>query len=65
MSVKMGNIVTDYQKARALLRLGPYDAWLVKCIVNLLRRHDDRVAAEKRLWNVENDTRMGHRRSLL
>ena len=45
----MGNIMTDYQKARAMLRLGRYDAWLVECIVNLLRRHDNRVAAEKRL----------------
>ncbi len=48
-SVKMGNLVADYQKARSLLRLGPYDAWLVECIVNLLMRHDNRVAAEKRL----------------
>ncbi len=45
----MGNLSTDYQKARALLRLGPYDAWLVECIVNLLIRHDNRVAADKRL----------------
>ena len=49
MSVKMGNLVTDYQRARAMLRLGPYDAWLVECIVNLLMRHDNRVAAEKGL----------------
>ena len=45
----MGNLVTDYQKARALLRLGPYERWQVKCITNMLVRHDDRVAAEKRL----------------
>lgn len=54
----MGNLVTDYRKARALLRLGPYDAWLVECIVNLLIRHDNRVAAEKRL-------RIGRRKSAL
>ena len=49
MSVKMGNLVTDYRKARSRLRLGRYDAWLVECIVRLLARHDDKVAAEKRL----------------
>lgn len=54
----MGNLVTDYHKARALLRLGPYDAWLVECIVNLLIWHDNRVAAEKRL-------RIGRRKSAL
>lgn len=58
MRGKMGNLVTDYRKARALLRLGPYDAWLVECIVNLLIRHDNRVAAEKRL-------RIGRRKSAL
>ena len=47
--VKMGNLSTDYRTARAFLRLGRYEAWLVECIVNLLKRHDDRVAAEKRL----------------
>ncbi len=46
---KMDNIATDYREARARLRLGRYDAWLVETIVNLLKRHDDRVAAEKRL----------------
>jgi len=46
MGVKMGNLVTDYHKARSLLRLGRYEAWLVKCIVNLLIRHDNRVAAD-------------------
>lgn len=45
----MGNLATDYCKARSLLRLGSYEAWLVECIVNLLIRHDKRVAAEKRL----------------
>ncbi len=45
----MGNLVTDYQKARSLLRLGPYERWQVECITRLLKRHDDRVAAEKRL----------------
>ena len=49
MGVKMGNVATDYRKARSLLRLGPYEAWQVECIVNLLIRHDNRVAAEKRL----------------
>jgi hypothetical protein len=52
----MGNIVTDYQKARSLLRLGSYERWQVECITNLLRRHDNRVAAEKRL-------RVGRRKS--
>ena len=47
--VKMGNLVIDYRKARSLLRLGPYDSWLVEIIVKLLSRHDDEVAAEKRL----------------
>jgi len=56
MGVKMGNLVTDYRKARSLLRLGRYEAWQVECIVNLLTRHDTRVAAEKRL-------RIGRRRS--
>ena len=45
----MGNLVTDYREARARLRLGRYDAWLVECITRLLKRHDDRVSAEKRL----------------
>ena len=45
----MGNLVTDHREARALLRLGPYERWQVECIANLLKRHDDRVAAEKRL----------------
>lgn len=45
----MGNLATEYREARALLRLGPYEAWLVECIVNLLMRHDNRVAAQKRL----------------
>ena len=45
----MGNLVTDYQEARSLLRLGRYDAWLVECLVKLLIRHDNRVAAQKRL----------------
>ncbi len=45
----MGNLVTDYREARARLRLGRYDAYLVECIVKLLSRHDDEVAAEKRL----------------
>jgi len=49
MSVKMGNVVTDYQKARAMLRLGSYERWQVECIVNLLIRHDDRVLAQRRL----------------
>lgn len=40
---------TDYREARARLRLGRYDAWLVEVIVRLLIRHDNRVAAEKRL----------------
>ena len=44
----MGNLATEYRKLRSL-RLGPYESWLVECIVNLLRRHDNRVAAEKRL----------------
>lgn len=45
----MGNIVTDYRTARALLGLGRYERWQVECITGLLKRHDDRVAAEKRL----------------
>ncbi len=45
----MGSLVTDYRKARSLLRLDRYDAWLVECIVELLGKHDERVAAEKRL----------------
>jgi len=45
----MGNLATNYREARSRLRLGAYDAWLVECIVNLLKRHDNRVAAEKRL----------------
>ena len=45
----MGNIVTDYRKARERLRLGRYERWQVECITRLLKRHDDRVAAEKRL----------------
>lgn len=44
----MGNL-TDYREARARLRLGRYDAWLVECIVRLLSRHDDEVAAQKRV----------------
>ena len=48
MVVKIGNPVTECSKARALLRLGPYDRWLVECVVNLLRRHDERVVAAKR-----------------
>ena len=42
----MGNLVTDYREARALLRLGPYEAWLVDCIINLLMPYDNRVAAQ-------------------
>jgi hypothetical protein len=49
MDVKMGNLVTDYRKARARLRLGKYERWQLECITRLLQRHDDRVAAEKRL----------------
>jgi hypothetical protein len=47
----MGNLMTDYREARTRLRLGRYEAWLVECIVNLLIRHDARVAAQKRLRN--------------
>ncbi len=48
MDVKIGNIITDYRTARAFLRLGRYEAWLVDCIARLLVRHDKRVVAEKR-----------------
>lgn len=45
----MYDLVTDYRKARAALRLGNYEAWLVECLVRLLKRHDERVAKAKRL----------------
>lgn len=43
----MGNVVTDYRKARAALRLGAYETWLVECIAKLLRRHDDRLSLSR------------------
>lgn len=56
MGVKMGNVATNYQEARALLRLGSYEAWQVECIVNLLIRHDNRVSVQECL-------RIGRRKS--
>ena len=46
MGVKMGNIVIDYQKTRAALRLERCELWQAECIAGLLQRHDDRVAKE-------------------
>ena len=45
MGVKIGNLMTKCSKTRLLLRLGPYERWQVDCVVNLLKRHDERVAA--------------------
>jgi len=38
----------NYRTARSLLRLGPYERWQVTCIVDLLGKHDNRVAADDR-----------------
>lgn len=45
----MGNILTDYRTARAFLRLGKYEIWLVERIVALLDRHERRVREEQRV----------------
>ena len=48
----MGNLTLatdDYRKARTFLHLGKYERWLVECIANLLKRHDERVAQQKQL----------------
>ena len=47
MSVKISNLVTDYRKARALLRLHPYERWQVECIVNLLMQKRRRIGRRK------------------
>lgn len=48
MTVKMGDLINDYQAARTALHLDAYDEWLVECLVGLLCRHDRRVKQHQR-----------------
>jgi len=57
----MGSLIADYQKARNLLRLNAYDAWLVECIVRLLQRHDDRLARKRKSDAMRARQDAGHR----